>query len=340
MPQGKFRGGTIKNKTKFIVIGVIFIILVVTPIALNKYYNYLLAARSTSQSEDTIFIVRPGEAVTNIASNLKNEGLIKSPLAFRLLVSQMGIAKSIQAGDFRLSASMTSRRIAEELTHGAIDVWITIPEGLRLEEQAAKIEEKLNFGNSILAFDKKEYIKNAKEGYMFPDTYLIPKDASTTDVINRLSETFAIKTEKLLKSKNKTNLAEDEIIILASLIEREAKNDDERPVIAGILLNRIKSNLALQVDATVQYAKGYDSSQNTWWPQVSTDDYQKVKSPYNTYLSLGLPPGPICNPGIKSIEAALNPTQTEYYYYLHDTEGKIHYAETIDEHNENIRNFL
>lgn len=252
----------------------------------------------------------------------------------------MGIAKSIQAGDFRLSASMTSRRIAEELTHGAIDVWITIPEGLRLEEQAAKIEEKLNFGNSILAFDKKEYIKNAKEGYMFPDTYLIPKDASTTDVINRLSETFAIKTEKLLKSKNKTNLAEDEIIILASLIEREAKNDDERPVIAGILLNRIKSNLALQVDATVQYAKGYDSSQNTWWPQVSTDDYQKVKSPYNTYLSLGLPPGPICNPGIKSIEAALNPTQTEYYYYLHDTEGKIHYAETIDEHNENIRNFL
>lgn len=309
--------------------------MVITPLAANKYYNYLLSARSKTSKADKIFIVRPGEPVIDIASNLKSEGLIKSPLAFRLLVSQMGIAKSIQAGDFRLSVAMTSRQIAEELTHGAIDVWVTIPEGLRIEEQAAKIEEKLKFGNEKFSFDKKGYIKNAEEGYMFPDTYLIPKDSGTKDVINRLRETFEIKAAKSIQEQNRTKLSLEEIVILASLIEREAISDEERPIIAGILINRLNDNYPLQVDASIQYAKGYDSSNNTWWAPVTQEEYQSVKSNFNTYLFTGLPPGPICNPGLSSIEAALKPAQTDYYYYLHDREGKVHFAKTLDEHNLN-----
>ncbi len=253
----------------------------------------------------------------------------------------MGIGKAIQAGDFKLSPSMTSRDVAKELTHGAIDVWVTIPEGLRIEEQASKIEQKLKFGqNENYNFDKKQYISLAKEGYMFPDTYLIPKDATAQDVANRLLETFNQKVEESILKSAKTKLSNSEIVTLASLIEKEAKTSEEKPVIAGILLNRIKIGMSLQVDATVAWAKGYDTAKNTWWPQITTQDYKNVNSPYNTYLNTGLPPGPISSPGIDSIRAALEPADTPYLYYLHDSDGKIHYAKTAEEHNKNIKDFL
>jgi len=317
------------------------VILVIAPIALNKYYNFLLQPPSKTEKQD-IFVIKPGQAVVVTAQNLKEQGFIKNSLAFRLLVSQMGIGKNIQAGDFRLSPTMSAKEIAKELTHGAIDIWVTFPEGLRKEEQAEKIEAKLKFGsNENYQFDKKQYLKIAEEGYMFPDTYLIPKDASAQDVSTLLRSTFKTKVEDsiLSNAKNK-DLSPQEIIILASLIEREVRNEEERPIIAGILSNRLKDGIALQVDATIQYAKGYDSSNNTWWPQISTEDYQTTKSPYNTYLSPGLPPGPICNPGMESIKSASSPAQTEYYYYLHDSSGKAHFAKTIEEHNKNIADYL
>jgi len=267
--------------------------------------------------------------------------LIKSPFAFRLLVAQLGVGKSIQAGDFKLSADMSSKNIALELTHGAIDIWITLPEGLRIEEQANIIEAKLKFGgNAIYNFDKKEYIKLAEEGYMFPDTYLIPKDATAEFVASQLRQTFKDKVEDSIIAKSKTDLSTEDIVIIASLLEREAKTAQEKPTIAGIINNRIDDGMPLQIDATVQYAKGYDSSENTWWPQITVDDYKSVKSQYNTYLNQGLPPAPISNPGIDSIRAALEAEKTDYLYYLHDAEGKIHYGTTVEEHNQNIQNYL
>jgi len=288
-----------------------------------------------------MFVVKPGQPVAQIAQNLAKEKLIKNAFAFRLLVSQMGISKNIQAGDFLISADMSSAEIARQLTHGAIDIWITLPEGMRIEEQAARLEEKLKFGsNEKYQFDKNQYIKLAQEGYMFPDTYLIAKDATAQDVAQRLRQTFDQKVGQLLKKGAENNLTEEEVVILASLVERESKSAQERPIIAGILLNRLNAGMALQVDATVQYAKGYDSNENTWWPQVSTADYQTVKSRYNTYLYLGLPPAPIANPGLESLQAAAEPAQTDYFYYLHDADGKIHYATTAQEHNQNIQDFL
>ncbi|MBI2012477.1 endolytic transglycosylase MltG [Candidatus Curtissbacteria bacterium] len=146
----------IKDPNKLIIFALIFILLVLTPVGLNQYYNYLLKPTSSEESPQ-IFIVKPGQPLAQIAQNLKQARLVKSSLAFRLLVSQMGIAKNIQAGDFRLSAHMSSREIAAELTHGAIDIWITIPEGFRVEEIANRVEEKLKFGgNDKFQFDKKE----------------------------------------------------------------------------------------------------------------------------------------------------------------------------------------
>lgn len=272
---------------------------------------------------------------------METQNLIKSAFAFRLLVAQMGIGTSIQAGDFKILPTMTAREIAKELTHGAIDVWITIPEGLRIEEQAARIEEKLRFGqNETYNFDKKQYISLAKEGFMFPDTYLIPKDATAQIVADRLLETFSQKVEESILNNTKSKDSNLEIITIASLIEKEAKTSQEKPTIAGIIQNRIKIGMALQIDATVAYAKGYDSAKNSWWPQITVEDYKDVKSPYNTYLNTGLPPGPIANPGIDSIRAALEPADTPYLFYLHDEQGKIHYAKTNEEHNQNKQNFL
>lgn len=329
------------NRIRLLIFASIFIVIILTPIVLNKYYNWLLQPVSSEQSSK-IFIIKPGQPVVQIAKNLREAELIKNAFVFRLLVAQMGIAKNIQAGDFRLSPNLSSRQIVEELTHGAIDVWITLPEGLRIEEQAERIESKLNFGsNDKYQFNKKEFIEKAKEGYMFPDTYLIPKDDTAADIVSMLQKTFDQKVNKEILAKGENNnLTGEEVIILASLIEREAKTDEERPIISGILMNRLKAEIALQVDATVAYAKGYDSTKNTWWAPVTQQDYQSVKSLYNTYLHLGLPPGPIASPGLESIRAAAEPANTDYFYYLHDAQGKIHYAKILNEHNRNIQEFL
>jgi len=328
-------------KRRFFFFAILFVLLIIAPISLNKYYNFLLEPVSTDTTSK-IFVIKPGQPVTQIAKNLQGARLVKNAFAFRLLVSQMGIGKNIQAGDFRFSADLSAREIASLLTHGAIDIWVTIPEGMRKEEQARRIEEKLKFGtNDKFQFDRDEYIKLAQEGYMFPDTYLIPKDATAKDVVEKQRNTFEQKVQMTIVEKGvENNLSWQEVIILASLVEREAKNNEERPIIAGILVNRLKAGMALQVDATVQYAKGYDSSKNTWWPSVSSNDYQTVKSPYNTYLFGGLPPSPIASTGIESIKAAAQPADTDYFYYLHDQEGKIHFAKTIEEHNRNIEQFL
>ena len=330
-----------RRTPRFLIFAIIFVILILTPFGLNQYYNYLLKPVSREKTSQ-IFVIKPGQSVTIIAKNLKNAKLIKSPLAFRLLVAQSGIAKNIQAGDFRLSPSLSSREIAGLLTHGAIDIWITFPEGLRVEEIAQIIEAKLNTPiNDKYQFDKEEFIKISKEGYMFPDTYLIARDSTAADIANRMRKTFDEKVDKkILSSGAQNNLAQEEVIILASLIEREAKDSQERPIIAGILINRLKAGVPLQVDASVQYAKGYDIAKNSWWPPVTASDYQTIKSPYNTYLFPGLSPGPIASPGIGSIRAAAKPQKTDYFYYLHDLQGKIHYATTIEEHNKNVQEYL
>lgn len=329
------------NSRKLPIFAAIFILLVITPVVLNQYYNYELQAPSRDETP-VRFVIKPGQPVTQITRNLKEAGLVKNAFAFRLLVSQMGIGKNIQAGDFRLSPNMHARDLAGELTHGAIDIWITFHEGLRIEEMARVVEASLKTQeNDKYAFDKKEFLKIADEGYMFPDTYLIAKDATAADIATRLKSTFDQKVNgKLLLSGSKNNLTSQDIITLASIIEREAKTNDQRPIIAGILLNRLNAGIALQVDATVQYAKGYDTAKDSWWPAVSPSDYESVDSLFNTYLHVGLPPKPIASPGLESIRAAAEPADTNYMYYLHDLEGKIHYAETIEEHNKNIQEYL
>lgn len=280
------------------------------------------------------FPVQAGDGARVIATNLAAAHLIRSPTAFFLLVKLMGIEKNLQAGDFRLNKAMDSRTVAEQLTHGFEDIWVTTLEGWRNEEIATTLAKNLDLPES-------EFLKVAREGYMFPDTYRIPRDATAGAIVNMFRTTFDDKVTSAMRAEaKKRGLSMDQVIILASIVEREGRTDEDRPVIAGILLKRLKANWPLQVDATLQYALGYQSSDKSWWKKVLSEDDRSVKSPYNTYATPGLPPGPICNPGLSSVRAVISPKDSDYWYYLHDTSGGVHYAKTIEEHEANISKFL
>lgn len=278
----------------------------------------------------TIFVVNKGDGVREIANNLKEKGLIKSRIVFFLIVKQLGLDKEIQAGDFRLSPKMAATEIAQSLTHGTLDIWITIPEGKRTEEIAEILKK------AIKTYDPSwQNMLIANEGYLFPDTYLIPKDANINTIISIMKNNFNSKIKSISLSQNDTRLRE--IIIIASLIEREALIDNEKPIISSVITNRLKAGMSLDIDATLQYIKGKDKI-GKWW-SIPTIEDKKINSPYNTYKNTGLPPFPIANPGLATIKAALNPKHSDYYYYLHDSNGNVHFAKTLEEHNLNIKKY-
>lgn len=298
------------------------------------WWNDAVASFDPTDTAPVMFTVSKGDTISEISSNLAASRLIRSKIGFYLLVKIMGIERQIQAGEFRLTKTMDSKMIAEELTHGMMDTWLTILEGWRVEEIATKIAKELDI-------PEKEFLTLAEEGKMFPDTYRVPKDASAAAIITLLKENFSKKiTSVMMGDIKKKGMTLDEVIILASIVEREGKTAEDRPVIAGILQNRLNQGWALETDATLQYALGYQSKEKTWWKKELSNDDKLVDSPYNTYKHIGLPPGPISNPGIQAITAVIYPKKTEYMFYLHDPKGNIHYARTLQEHEQNIQAYL
>lgn len=287
---------------------------------------------NSSDKLSKIFVVEKGQGVREISKNLKTEGLIKDQIVFFLYTRFNGIDKKIQAGDFRFNPSMKVADIAEGLTRGTLDIWVTLPEGLRADEIADLLKEKMpNYQESWRA--KLE----ANEGYLFPDTYLLPKDGDINRIISILKKTFEEKY-KTLDTTN-SNFSKNQIVIVASLIEREAKHDEDRKLVASVILNRLSLGMKLDLDATIQYALGYQAAEKRWWKKSLTFEDLKLNSLYNTYRVAGFPPTPISNPGLKSLEAAVNPATTNYLYYISDSKGVNHYAETNKEHNANIKKY-
>lgn len=311
---------------------VLLILLIIVGLGGILWWKNGVSPVNPSSKESAIFVVQKGTGLKEIAGKLETAGLIKNRVIFFLYARFRKLEEKIQAGSFRLSQSMTTEEIAQNLTHGTLDIWVTISEGKRAAEIAEILKEKIpayaSSWPNILA---------SNEGYLFPDTYLIPKDASIEMVVNQMRENFEQKYDTL--DKTTTKLTKKEIVILASLIEREAITDAERPIIAGILLNRLNNAMPLQVDSTIQYAKGQNVSNKKWWEPILVEEYETVASDYNTYLFAGLPPGPISNPGLEALYAAAFPAQTDYLYYLHDKNRQIRYAKTLREHNANIEKY-
>ncbi len=316
---------------------VFILITIITVIGSSLYLYYREGTLPINKNDKTtkIFIIQKGENLTSVAKNLYKAELIRNKLIFYLVIKQLGFEKKIQAGDFRLSPSMNASQIAETLTHGTLDVWVTIIEGLRKEEIAQIFSKELNIPEN-------EFIKNAHEGYLFPDTYLIPRQATAEGVINLLTNNFNKKYNQKLKRKARLKgLTDLQVITLASLVEKEAKFNQDRKKVASIILKRIRNDWPLQIDATVQYTLGYQPNEKTWWKQKLTVDDLKIDSLYNTYKYKGLPPGPIANPGLSSIKAVVKANEnTPYWYYLSDKSGQMHYSKNLEEHNANIKKYL
>jgi len=299
------------------------------------FYKQGIMPVDKNSKETKIFVIQKGESLKSIIDNLYRQNLIRNRLAFYLLIKKLGFEKKIQAGDFRLSPSMDAKTIAKTLTKGTLDIWVTIIEGLRKEEIAQIINQNFFIPES-------EFLKYAKEGYLFPDTYLIPKEATAEAIVKILVNNFYRRFNDDLRQKAKDkSLTEEEVVTIASLVEKEAKYEEDRTKVASIILKRLKNDWPLQVDATIQYALGYQPQEKTWWKKNLTKEDLNIDSPYNTYKNKGLPPTPICNPGLASIKAVIfADANTPYWYYLSDKTGRMHYAKTLEEHNENIKKYL
>ena len=297
-----------------------------------------------------VFTVEPGESVGQIASRLQTEGLVRDAQLFRLYLRYSKLDSGVEAGQFTLKKTMTIPEIAQALQSGKRDeLTLTIPEGRRLEEVAALVAQQTPISATTflsLTHNAGQWAEQypflaelppgaSLEGYLFPDTYRLPKDVTASDVIARMLANLDHRITPVMRDKlasQKRTLFQ--AVTLASIVEREAVIEKERPVIAGVYMNRLVSGMALDADPTVQYGMALAKQQAPWWPQLTQEDYRAVKSPYNTYLNPGLPPGPIANPGLSSLQAAIEPAQTPYFFFRAacSRDGTHLFSKTLEEH--------
>lgn len=301
-------------------------------------YALMFAAPDTTAHEAQ-FTVPIGTTDMQAVGMLKDKGFIKNTGAFDLARTLAG-GGTIAPGGYSLSASMSVWRVVRVLSAGPTQIWVTIPEGLRKEEIAAILTKDLGWTNAQeTEWITKDTAPDADhtEGVYFPDTYLIPLSETPADVAARMRAHFEEVFAPYAKEALTQNIKWTTTLKVASLVQREAAGTSDMPLIAGIIWNRLDKKMALDIDSTIQYARGDTGA--GWWAPITVAD-KKVDSPYNTYLHVGLPPTPIDDPGLTAIDAALHPATTTCLYYLHDINKQIHCAPTLAEHEANIAKYL
>jgi len=299
------------SKAKILIAAIIFFVLA-------GFSGFFLSAPKNFPSGAAI-VIEKGTGLAEISDKLKKEGFIKNKYAFALYARVFNKSKKIKYGKYLFNEPVSIFSLLSRFTKGEFGfkpVKVTVAEGLT----AKKISELFgDFEN----FDKEEFLEKTvnMEGYLFPDTYLFLLFAETEQIIGTMTDNF----------KKKAGDVGKDIVIMASLIEKEVPDSDDRKIVSGILWKRLKLGMALQVDAVFPYITGKQ--------KVLLEDL-KIDSPYNTYLHKGLPPGPISNPGLDAIEAAKNPKETPYLYYLSGKDGKTRFAKTFSEHLRNKEKYL
>jgi len=313
------------------------------------------------------FVVPPGAPAKAIAQDLQAAGLINDALLFEAYVRAGGLAGQLEAGEYTLNAAMTIPEIAAALQHAvAPSVTVAVRPGWRLEQTADYLNQSgaadgdeyrraaLAADLGGLAAEKRQGYSflqflpagQSLEGYLYPDSYQLPRDTATAaDLLQRQLDEFEQRVMPVYWeaiAQGATTLDLHSVLTVASIVEREAVLDEERPLIAGVYLNRLAAGMRLEADPTVQYAMGFQPDSGQWWKTpVYLEEYSQVTSPYNTYLNAGLPPGPIAAPRLASIQAVLNPAQHDYLYFVAEPggTGRHVFARTFDEHLENVRRY-
>lgn len=307
-----------KFKIGFLAIFLVFIFVLVL-------YFYLSLSPPSTDSSKKFFVINEGDSLSTIALRLEKNKFIRNRFSFIIYSYLLGLNEKIQAGNFYLTSSQKIPDLIKNISRGgSTDYWLKIIPGTRIEQFSPSDEFTL--------------ISRELEGKLFPDSYLIPQDYTSENILSVIDKNYQ---KKLAEAKidATTKYTDEEVLIIASLLEREAKTLNDKKIIAGIIDNRLSNQMPLQIDATVQYARDSLGSPSDYWKPITKADLNFV-SPYNTYKNQGLPPAPICNPGLDSLIAAYHPIITDYLYYIHDSTGQIHYASTLTEHNENVAKYL
>ncbi len=279
-----------------------------------------------------IITVQSGQSLNEVEAELKADHIIRSSTFFKILAILFVSDQKLVAGDYYFSQPISDYSIMRRLTAGDFDlapVRVTIPEGSTMKQISDILAPKFKH------FSSTDFMKHAPadEGYLFPDTYFFASDITADGVIDAMQKNFSDKIKALAPAIVTFGRAEKDVITMASILEKEARSPDDLAIVSGILWKRLDKGMPLQVDSTLGYVIGKTSAELT-----SAD--LKMDSPYNTYANKGLPPTPISNPGLETIQAAVTPTSTPYFYYLSDQNGVIHYAATFAQHIKNVQKYI
>jgi UPF0755 protein len=280
----------------------------------------------------TIFHIEQNSSLAAVTDNLYNDHMIRSEALFKSFVIIFSGERGVKAGDYLFDSKESVVQVARRLVNGEYGftpIKVTIPEGFDVQQISALL------GKDIPGFSTSTFMTLAdpSEGYLFPDTYFFNMDTSPDDAVKAMRTLFDQKISSVQDQISESGRATSSIVIMASILEREATSSNDRRIIAGILWKRLDDKMPLQVDAALAFALDKDGT------KLTSDDLATT-SPFNTYKNLGLPPTPIGNPGLSAIEDSISPASTTYWYYLSDSKGNIHFAETYDEQMTNETKYL
>ncbi len=347
---GNVFGKLIKIFFGLVMVGIIVVI------GLSIYFFFELGQRPSTKDDQYLFSISKGDTFSAITDALYKEKLIRNTFVFRVRAKLWDVESKVQSGTVTLRRNMTVDEVLEAISSVRLnDRNVTILEGWRLEQIAQQLADN--------GWDKNKFIKAVREeswdfgflndkpagasveGFLFPDTYKIPANFTESQIVEMMLRRFGDQFDKNLRDKSRDLNGIYKTVILASLIEREAAKADERPKISSVFYNRLKLNMKLQTDPTAQWARDtvvytQEKALAKWWTEPSKEDIN-IESPYNTYKINGLPPGPICNPGLASLRAAVEPYSTDFLFFVAtgDRDGSHAFAKTLEEHNQNIKKY-
>lgn len=301
------------------------------------YFFYEFNYSKTSNFQKQNFTITSGEGVGEISANLTREKIYFKTWVLKAYLFYSGNFSHLQAGSYLIPARCSLKKLIEIFALGKTTQGkITIQEGWRISQIADYLEKEkiINKKDFLAVLQASLYKVNFPEGFsgenleglLFPDTYYFTKDSSEKEIVELMLKNFQKRTQNYALLKNSSGLSEYEVIILASIVEREAKTQKDRELVASVYLNRIRAKMKLESCPTVQYAKSLS------WEKITAEDTKNILSAYNTYIYFGFPPTPIASPGLESIQAVQNAPSSDFYYFFNNTQGKIIFSKTAEEH--------
>ncbi|PIV01344.1 endolytic transglycosylase MltG [Candidatus Shapirobacteria bacterium CG03_land_8_20_14_0_80_40_19] len=335
----------------------IFLFFCLSAAAIIFYLNFRGFGKNLPKER---YIVKFNAADEQVIDDLYSKGFIRNKKIFffvlDLLCRQRTCSEStesadrrIEPGAYMISKSQNAYQLSGVFLFGPFQKWVTIPPGKRKEQVGLILKKSLGWPDDMVL----NFITIAKEGYLWPDTYLFNTDSDPSQIADRLKNEFNSRLDTLFSDLLAKNIKTDTAVKFASLIERESGSLEDKPVISAVIWNRLAKKMKLEIDATVQYAIADEEFNSlitnyqllitddfSFWPKLGAGVVRTIDSPYNTYRVAALPLGPICTPSLESLQAVLNPANTDALYYLHSSDKQIHTAKTYKEHQENIKEYL